>query len=48
MKSILQQIISKNKEDERVYASSIEAEINNPETSTNRRNCFRRIDEFVY
>uniref|UniRef100_UPI00404A9203 twin-arginine translocation signal domain-containing protein n=1 Tax=Daejeonella sp. TaxID=2805397 RepID=UPI00404A9203 len=42
MKSILQQIISKNKEDERVYASSIEAEINNPETSTNRRNFLKK------
>jgi L-alanine-DL-glutamate epimerase-like enolase superfamily enzyme len=42
MKSTLQQLISKNKDEEKAYASSREAEINNPETSTNRRNFLKK------
>jgi len=42
MKSTLQQLISKNKEEEKAYATSREAEINNPETGTNRRNFLKK------
>lgn len=42
MKSTLKQLISKNKEEENAYASSREAEINNPETSTNRRDFLKK------
>jgi hypothetical protein len=42
MKSTLQQLISKNKDEEKAYASSREAEINNPETSTNSRNFLKK------
>ncbi|MDP3469118.1 MAG: mandelate racemase/muconate lactonizing enzyme family protein [Daejeonella sp.] len=42
MKSILQQLISKNKEEEKAYTASRQAEINNPETGTNRRNFLKK------
>jgi L-alanine-DL-glutamate epimerase-like enolase superfamily enzyme len=42
MKSILQQLISKNKEEEKAYAAARMAEINNPETGTNRRNFLKK------
>jgi L-alanine-DL-glutamate epimerase-like enolase superfamily enzyme len=42
MKSTLQQLIAKNKEEEKAYAASREAEINNPETGTNRRNFLKK------
>ncbi len=42
MKSTLQQLISRNKEEERAYSSSRQAEINHPETSTNRRDFLKK------
>lgn len=42
MKSNLKQLISKNKEEEKAYAASIEAEINNPETGSNRRDFLKK------
>ncbi len=42
MKSTLKQLISKNKEEEKAYAASIEAEINNPETGSNRRDFLKK------
>lgn len=42
MKSTLKTLISKNKEDEKAYAASRQAEINNPETGTNRRNFLKK------
>ncbi|HQS05930.1 MAG TPA: twin-arginine translocation signal domain-containing protein, partial [Daejeonella sp.] len=42
MKSTLKSLISRNKEEERAYAASRQAEINNPETSTNRRNFLKK------
>lgn len=42
MKSTLKTLISKNKEEENAYAASRQAEINNPETGTNRRNFLKK------
>jgi hypothetical protein len=42
MKSTLKQIIEKHKEEEKAYAVSREAEINNPETGTNRRDFLKK------
>jgi L-alanine-DL-glutamate epimerase-like enolase superfamily enzyme len=42
MKSTLKQLISKNKEEEKAYAASREAEINNPETGSNRRDFLKK------
>lgn len=42
MKTTLKEIISKNKEEEKAYAAAREAEINNPETGTNRRNFLKK------
>lgn len=42
MKSTLKQLISKNKEEEKAYAVSREAEINNPETGSNRRDFLKK------
>ncbi|WP_026463022.1 mandelate racemase/muconate lactonizing enzyme family protein [Adhaeribacter aquaticus] len=42
MKSILQQIISANKADERTQAAAIQAEINNPATKPDRRSFLKK------
>jgi L-alanine-DL-glutamate epimerase-like enolase superfamily enzyme len=42
MKSTLKQIIEKHKEEEKAYAVSREAEINNPETGTKRRDFLKK------
>lgn len=42
MKSILQQLISKNKEEEKAYTVSRQAEIDNPETGSSRRNFLKK------
>jgi L-alanine-DL-glutamate epimerase-like enolase superfamily enzyme len=42
MKSTLKKLISKNKEDEKAYAASRQAEINNPETGSNRRDFLKK------
>src|SRR5690554_4824669 len=42
MKSALQQIISKSKEDEKAYAASRQAEIDSPKTGDNRRNFLKK------
>ncbi len=42
MKSILQQIIASNKEEEHKYARSRQEEIDHPETGTNRRNFLKK------
>jgi L-alanine-DL-glutamate epimerase-like enolase superfamily enzyme len=42
MKSTLKTLISKNKEDEKAYAASRQAEINNPETGSNRRDFLKK------
>ncbi len=42
MKKTLQQLISKNKEEEKAYATLRESEINNPETGSNRRDFLKK------
>ena len=42
MKSILQQIISQNKEQERALAASHQAELRNPHTTDSRRNFLKK------
>ena len=42
MKSTLKQLISKNIEEEKAYAASRQAEINNPETSNKRRDFLKK------
>ena len=42
MKSVLKQLIAKNKEEEKAYANSRKAEIKNPSTSDNRRNFLKK------
>src|SRR5690606_12444386 len=42
MKSALQQIISKSKEEEKAYAASRQAEIDSPKTDDNRRNFLKK------
>ena len=42
MKNTLKQIITQHKEEEKAYAALREAEINNPETGSNRRDFLKK------